>query len=140
MKRKVHALFHFACSSVSNTEHFLDSLCSGLCTKRTSPAPTLCQALCPGTGGIREERVGAPVLRELPASHRAMDSGQEADSKQSSHPRGGLRRSLQTELSVITRHGGYVSSITPGNNVEDRWGEKSWQQERQLGSCCNSQA
>lgn len=87
-EKEKYALFHFACSSVSNTEHFLDSLCSGLCALNALPQHPLCARHCARHGGLGRNESVLPVLRELPASHRAVDTGQEADSKQSSHPRG----------------------------------------------------
>ena len=60
---KKYALFHFTCSSVSNTEHFLDSLCSGLCVLNALPQhPPLCKAW-----RIREEQVGAPCAQGAPS-------------------------------------------------------------------------
>ena len=57
-----------------------------------------------------------PVLRELPASHSAMDAGQEADSKQSGHPRGRESAQKPTNRAVQDHEEwrGYVISVILG--------------------------
>lgn len=57
-----------------------------------------------------------PVLKELPAAHRAMDAGQEADSEQSGHP-GGRESAQKPTIRAVQDHEerrGYVISVILG--------------------------